>query len=48
VTIIACIDDEAVIEKILAHVDAKVLRPEAAMLLPSRAPPKPEIGDDWL
>lgn len=48
VKIIACIDEEAVIEKILAHVDAKVLRPEAAMLLPSRAPPQLEIDDDWL
>jgi len=45
--IIACIDEEEVIEKILAHVDAKVLQPEAAMLPPSRAPPQLEI-DDWL
>jgi len=46
--IIACIDEEEVIEKILAHVDAKVLQPEAAMLPPSRAPPQLEIDDDWL
>jgi hypothetical protein len=44
---LACIDEEEVIEKILAHVDAKVLQPEAAMLPPSRAPPQLEI-DDWL
>jgi hypothetical protein len=35
------------LEKFLAHIDAKVLRPETAMLPPSRAPPQLEI-DDWL
>ncbi len=35
------------LEKILAHIDAKVLQPEVAMLPPSRAPPQLEI-DDWL
>ena len=48
VKIIASIDDEEVIEKILAHVDAQVLQPEAAMLPPTRAPPQLEIDDDWL
>ena len=47
-TIIACIDEDAVIKKILAHVDAQVLQPEAATLPPSRAPPRLELGDDWL
>ena len=46
--IIASIEEDAVIEKILAHVDAQVLQPEAAMLPPSRAPPQLEIDDDWL
>ena len=44
--IIASIDDEALIEKVLAHVDAQVLQPEAAMLPPTRAPPQLEIDDD--
>jgi hypothetical protein len=48
VKIIASIEEDAVIEKILAHVDAQVLQPEAAMLPPSRAPPQLEIDDDWL
>ena len=46
--IIASIEEDAVIEKILAHIDAKVLQPEVAMLPPSRAPPQLEIDDDWV
>jgi hypothetical protein len=42
------IEDDEVIEKILAHVDAQVQRPKAATLPPSRAPPQLEIDDDWL
>lgn len=45
---IACIDDDEVIEKVLAHINAQVLQPEAAVLPPSRAPPQLEVGDDWL
>lgn len=45
---LASIEEAAVIEKILAHIDAKVLQPLVAMLLPSRAPPQLEIDDDWL
>jgi hypothetical protein len=48
VKIIASIDDDEVIETILAPIDAQVLQPEAAALPPSRAPPQIEIGDDWL
>jgi hypothetical protein len=48
VKIIASIEDDEVIEKILAHVDAQVQRPKAATLPPSRAPPQLEIDDDWL
>ena len=45
---LACIDEDAVIKKILAHVDAQVQRPKATTLPPSRAPPQLEIDDDWL
>jgi hypothetical protein len=45
---LASIEDDEVIEKILAHVDAQVQRPKAATLPPSRAPPQLEIDDDWL
>ena len=40
VRIIACIEDPAIIEKILAHLDAKAGEPEALMRPPSRAPPQ--------
>jgi ribosomal protein S27E len=46
--IIASIEDDEVIEKILGHVDAQVQQPKAATLPPSRAPPQLEIDDDWL
>ncbi|MEM1187101.1 MAG: hypothetical protein AAGI72_01170 [Pseudomonadota bacterium] len=45
---LASIEKDAVIEKILALIEAKVTRPEAAMLPPPRAPPQLEIDDDWL
>jgi hypothetical protein len=48
VKIIASIEEDAVIEKILAHVDAQVQRPKADTLPPSRAPLQLEIDDDWL
>ena len=38
VRIIACIEDAAVIEKILAHLDAKAAEPQAPRRRPSRAP----------
>jgi hypothetical protein len=38
--IIACIEDSAVIEKILAHLDAKVAAAQAARPPPPRAPPE--------
>jgi hypothetical protein len=37
--IIACIEDPAVIEKILAHLDAKAAAAQASRPPPSRAPP---------
>jgi len=46
--IIACIDEDGVIETTLAHVDARVLQPEVAMLPPPRAPPQLKLDDDWL
>ena len=48
VKIIAFIEDDAVIEKILAHLDAQVQGTKAATLPPPRAPPQLEIDDDWL
>lgn len=45
--IIACIDEEVVIEKILAHIDAQVLPPDAVALPSTRAPPQFEIDGDW-
>ena len=39
VRIIACIEDPAVIEKILAHLDAKAAAAQAARPPPRRAPP---------
>jgi hypothetical protein len=38
--IIACIEDPLVIEKILAHLDAKAAAAQAARPPPSRAPPE--------
>ena len=38
--IIACIDDPAVIEKILTHLDAKTERATTARSPPTRAPPQ--------
>ena len=46
--IIASIEDDEVIEKILGHVDAQVQQPKAATLPRSRAPPQLEIDVDWL
>ena len=43
----ACVDDEEVIEKTPAHIDAQVMQPKAAVLPPFRARPQLEI-DDWL
>jgi hypothetical protein len=39
VRIIACIEDADVVEKILAHPDAKVAEPDAPRRPPCRAPP---------
>ena len=47
VRIIACIEDAEVIEKILAHLDAKAVEPEAPRRPPSRAPPR-GYGGGWL
>jgi hypothetical protein len=44
--IIACIEDPEVIEKILAHLDAKVAEPEATRQPPCRAPPQRGLFDD--
>ena len=43
--IIACIEDAAVIEKILAHLDAKASEREAPLRPPSRAPPRRGLFD---
>ena len=40
VRIIACIKDPVVIEKILAHLDAKASEPKAPQRPPCRAPPQ--------
>ena len=45
VRIIACIEDARVIEKILAHLDAKASEPEAPRRPPSRAPPQRGLFD---
>jgi hypothetical protein len=45
VRIIACIEDPVVIEKILAHLDAKASEPEAPRRPPSRAPPQRRLFD---
>jgi len=46
VRIVACIEDPAVIEKILAHLDAKASEPEALMPPPFRAPPQQGLFDE--
>jgi hypothetical protein len=46
VRIVACIEDSAVIEKILAHLDAKASEPEALVQQPCRAPPQWEPFDE--
>ena len=43
--IVACIKDPEVIEKILAHLDAKVAKPEATRRPPCRAPPQRGLFD---
>jgi len=45
VRIIACIEDPAVIGKILTHLDAQASAPPAAIRLPCRAPPQRERFD---
>jgi hypothetical protein len=42
--IIACIEDPLVIEKILAHLDAKAAAAQAARPPPCRAPPARSLG----
>lgn len=44
--IIACIEDPDVIEKILAHLDAKVAEPDASRRPPCRAPPQRGLFDE--
>jgi hypothetical protein len=44
--IIACIQDPALIEKILAHLDAKGAECEATRRPPSRAPPQRGLFDE--
>jgi hypothetical protein len=46
VRIIACIEDPAVIERILAHLDAQAPEPEARRRPPCRAPPQRELFDE--
>ena len=46
VRIIACIEDPVVIEKILAHLDAKAPEPEATRRPPCRAPPQRGLFDE--
>ena len=43
--IIACVEDPEVIEKILAHLDAKVAEPEATRRPPCRDPPQASLFD---
>jgi len=45
VRIIACIEDQLVIEKILAHLDAKAAEPEASRRPSCRAPPRRRLFD---
>jgi hypothetical protein len=44
--IIACIESSEVIEKILAHLDAKVAEPEATKRPLCLAPPQRELFDE--
>ncbi len=44
--IIACIEEPDVIEKILAHLDAKVAEPDAPRRPPCRAPPQRRLFDE--
>jgi hypothetical protein len=44
--IIACIEDPDVIEKILAHLDAKVAKPDAPRRPPCRASPPRGLFDE--
>jgi hypothetical protein len=44
--IIACIEDPAIVEKILAHLNAKVREPEATRRPPCRAPPQRGLFDE--
>jgi hypothetical protein len=44
--IIACIEDPNVIEKILAHLDAKVAAPDVPRRPPCRAPPQRGLFDE--
>jgi hypothetical protein len=44
--IIACIEDPEVIDKILAHLDAKASEPEAPLRPPCRAPPQRGLFDE--
>ena len=44
--IIACIEDPAVIEKILAHLNAKAGEPEAPLRPRCRAPPQQGLFDE--
>jgi hypothetical protein len=46
VRIIACIEDPDVIEKILAHLDAKAAEPEATRRPPCRTPPQQRSFDE--
>lgn len=45
---LASIEDDAIIEKILAPINAQHLQPAATLRSPSCAPPQREIGDDGL
>jgi hypothetical protein len=45
VKIIACIEDPAVIERILAHLKGKAHSSELAMLPEGRAPPQAQLFD---
>jgi len=44
--IIACIEDPEVIDKILAHLDAKASESEAPLRPPCRAPPQRGLFDE--
>jgi hypothetical protein len=44
--IIACIEDPTVIDKILAHLDAKASEPDAPLRPPCRAPPQRGLFDE--